>query len=114
MGCQAEIEITPDYCALINHPEQAKLILRIAERLYGAHSAIEREEPSMGAEDFSSFIEQTPGAFYHIGCADPGKMPAPSLHSRTFLLDERCLAVGASMQVAIVNELLWGNIAQQG
>ncbi len=106
MGCTAEVEMIPDYPPLINHPDEAKKVLEIASRLFGSHSVIEAEAPSMGAEDFAAFIENTPGAFFHIGCANPSQMPAHPLHSRAFCPDERALAVGASMEVALVMDLI--------
>ena len=109
MGCQAEIEITPDYCALINHPEQAKLILRIAERLYGAHSAIEREEPSMGAEDFSFYAKEVPGVFFFVGASGPevaDPLAAPSNHSPLFRLDEAALDLGTRAMLQLTLDYL--------
>ncbi|MEF9895199.1 MAG: amidohydrolase [Clostridia bacterium] len=108
LGCAVEVNLTPDYCALINDVGAAKLVLATAEQVFGAHAVIEGEAPSMGAEDFGYLCEHTPGAFYMIGCADPGRMPAQPLHSRGFSLDERCLAVGAKMQVALANAFLRG------
>lgn len=106
MGCTCEVDIVPDYAALINRPQEARLVLDTAAALLGATHALEAEAPSMGAEDFSYFVEHTPGAFFHIGCADPARMPAPPLHNRGFMLDERCLAVGAAMEIALVNRLI--------
>ena len=57
-------------------------MLDTAAALLGETHVLEAESPSMGAEDFSYFIEHTPGAFFHLGCADPAHMPAPPLHSR--------------------------------
>ena len=106
MGCTCQADIVPDYAPLINHPREARLVLDTAAALFGPTHALEAEAPSMGAEDFSYFVEHTPGAFFHIGCADPARMPAPPLHSRDFVLDERCLAVGAAMELALVNRLI--------
>ena len=106
MGCTCEVDIVPDYAALINHPQETKLVLDTAAALLGETHVLEAESPSMGAEDFSYFIEHTPGAFFHLGCADPAHMPAPPLHSRGFMLDERCMALGAAMEVALVNRLI--------
>lgn len=106
MGCTADVAVEPGYCALVNQANEAGRVLKLAERLYGAQGALEAAAPSMGGEDFAYFIERTPGAFFHVGCADPAHMPAPPLHSRAFTLDERCLAVGATMEVALAMELI--------
>ena len=102
MGCTAAVDLIPDYSALINHEQDAQYVLDTAARLLGKHNALLSPTPSMGGEDFSYFIENTPGAFFHIGCADPSHMPAPALHSSAFTLDERCLCIGTAMHVALV------------
>ena len=56
----------------------------------------------MGVEDFSYFVRERPGAFYHLGCGrGDGSGNAP-LHSSRFDLDELCLAVGVAVQAAVV------------
>lgn len=102
MGCRAEVNITPGYAALVNDAKEAARIRRVAARLFGAENAVEKPEPSMGAEDFSFFCDEAPGAFFHIGCSPVDKTDAPPLHSKDFALDERCLAIGALMHVALV------------
>lgn len=102
MGCTAELNIRPGYAALVNDAGEAARVKRVAARLFGEENVLEKEAPSMGAEDFSFFSDCAPGAFFHIGCVPAEKMPAPPLHSRDFWLDERCLSVGALMHVALV------------
>ncbi len=101
-GARAEVEIQDGYAALVNHPREARLVLDVAEALFGAENAVVKESPSMGGEDFSYFIEDLPGAFYHIGATTPENMPAPALHSPLFCPDERCMLTGLMMQTAIV------------
>lgn len=101
-GARAEVVVREGYAALINHAREAKLILDVAEGLFGVENALIKESPSMGGEDFSYFIEDRPGAFYHIGATPAEKLPAPGLHSPLFSLDENCLKTGVAMQVGIV------------
>lgn len=99
----AEVNVLPDgYSALINHERETDLVLETAEALFGRGHVKLKAEPSMGGEDFSYFIENTPGAFYHIGCTPIDKMPAPALHSPHFCPDERSMHQGIMMQTAIV------------
>ena len=102
MGCTADVKISAGYAALVNNGHEAARVRRVAARLFGRDNAVEKPEPSMGGEDFSFFCDCAPGAFFHIGCVRPEKMPAPPLHSRGFELDERCLTIGALMHVALV------------
>ena len=99
-GAKIDIEIRPGYDALINTPIEAERVLKIGNRLLGEGSASFRENPSMGGEDFSYFVEKAPGAFWHLGCSE--KLPAPTLHSRDFTVDEGCLPLGVAMQCALV------------
>ena len=76
------------------------IVAQAAAELLGPTSLVWKDKPSMGVEDFSFFIKETPGAFYHLGCGMPGNdKPAP-LHNAGFYLNEDCLPVGVAMQVA--------------
>ena len=98
----AEVNVLDGYSALINHDRETDLVLETAAELFGRGHVKLKAEPSMGGEDFSYFIENTPGAFYHIGCTPIDKMPAPALHSPHFIPDERCMHQGMMMQTALV------------
>lgn len=102
MGCTAEAVVTPGYAALVNDSAEAARVRRVSARLLGEAHTLDKEAPSMGGEDFSFFSDCAPGAFFHIGCVAPEQVPGAPLHSRDFVLDERCLSVGAMMHVALV------------
>ena len=99
-GTTIDLNIVTSYAALMNTPAEAERVIRIGRQLLGAENAAFRESPSMGGEDFSYFVEKVPGVFWHLGCASA--QPAPTLHSRDFVADERCLPIGAAMQAALV------------
>lgn len=99
-GAEVQLEIVPGYDALVNDPGEAARVLRVGGMLLGGENALVRESPSMGGEDFAYFVEEAPGAFWHLGCAS--SLPAPTLHSRDFTVDERCLPIGVAMQCALV------------
>ena len=99
-GTTIDLEIVTGYAALMNTPAEAERVVRIGRQLLGTENAAFREYPSMGGEDFSYFVEKAPGAFWHLGCASA--QPAPTLHSRSFFPDERCLPIGVAMQAALV------------
>lgn len=101
-GATAEVNVLDGYSSLINHDNETDLVIDLATELFGRASVKIKEEPSMGGEDFSYFIENTPGAFYHVGCTPLSKMSAPALHSPHFFADERCIQQGMAMQAAIV------------
>ncbi|MBQ8108980.1 MAG: amidohydrolase [Clostridia bacterium] len=99
-GAKVDVEIITGYSALMNTPDEAARVLRLGAELLGPENAQLREEPSMGGEDFSYFVEKVPGAFWHLGCS--ASLPAPSLHSKDLVPDERCLPIGVAMQCALV------------
>ncbi len=99
-GAEAEVTITSGYCALINDSAEVDRVFRLGRILLGEKNVSLREAPSMGGEDFSYFCAEAPGAFYHLGCASC--QPSPTLHSRDFVLDERCLPIGAALECALV------------
>ena len=101
-GCEIECRITQGYNALVNTPAEAERVLRLAGELFGPQSALVKEAPSMGAEDFSYFLDHAPGAFFHVGCSkDPEHLCAP-LHSEKFLPEEEALYYGLCMEAALV------------
>lgn len=106
MGCTADVRIQPGYNALVNDLTEAERVHQVGARLFGADHMLEKAEPSMGAEDFSFFSDEAPGAFYHIGCVREDELPAPPLHSCDFHIDERCMAVGMAMHIAMALEFL--------
>ena len=101
-GGSAKLTVVDGYAPLVNHAKEAELVLDVARELYGSMNVIVKDAPSMGGEDFSYFIEETPGAFYHLGCTSPDKMPAAPLHNKNFAPNEECIRQGMEMQTAIV------------
>ncbi|MBL8966947.1 MAG: hypothetical protein JNG85_08060 [Spirochaetaceae bacterium] len=55
----------------------------------------------MGVEDFSYFIKDRPGAFYHLGCGNAAAGKTAPLHNSAFDIDEACLRLGAAMQARL-------------
>lgn len=104
MGCEAEVSISEGYSPLVNTPEHAERVLDIASRVFGKQNALVKEAPSMGAEDFSYFLDHAPGAFFHIGCSPDADHIGAALHSEKFNPDERVMLIGMMMETALVTE----------
>lgn len=103
-GTQIDVQFSEGYDALINDPDETNRVLRLARELLGDENVFVLEDPSMGAEDFSYFAEEAPGAFYSLGCAT--RQPAAALHHHDFYVDERCLPIGAAIHCALVFDRL--------
>uniref|UniRef100_UPI003566B122 M20 metallopeptidase family protein n=1 Tax=Lutispora sp. TaxID=2828727 RepID=UPI003566B122 len=69
-GGEGIVEFIEGYDALINDDEIVDVIKETAERVLGKDKVQLKEFPSLGAEDFSYFINEAKGAFYHLGCGN--------------------------------------------
>lgn len=105
-GGTGSVEIIPSYMALINHNWVVDIVAEEAQRLLGKDSLIWKSKPSLGVEDFSFFLKERPGAFYHLGCGNPEKGITAPLHARDFDIDESCLPIGSALHVAVAQRLL--------
>jgi hippurate hydrolase len=85
---------------LINLPEMASLARRAAVEAVGEANVLPLKTANMGAEDFSYYMENIPGAYVRFGSQVPGKEGFPA-HSSKFDFDEEALAVGAVYYQAI-------------
>lgn len=105
-GGRGEVVMKPGYSALINSDEIVDVLVETAAQIIGKEHIHWKPSPSMGAEDFSFFLEKAPGVFYHLGCANKEAGITAPLHSRHFDLDENCLPLGVRLQIALTTALL--------
>ena len=105
-GGDSEVTIIKGYDAQENDPEMVELVKNNAIRLLGEHSVILAKEPSLAADDFSSFSKLSKGIYYHIGCANPQKNAGGLLHNVNFIADEECMKIGVALQTENVMNLL--------
>ncbi len=89
--------------SVYNDEGLTKLVNSMASELLGADKVLTMPRPSMGSEDFAYYLERVPGVMFRLGAAgDNGAWPG--LHTPTFDIDERCLAVGAKILARTVVE----------
>lgn len=105
-GGSGSLEVKHGYASLVNHDAEVDLIAQVSQAILGQGALRWKDKPSMGVEDFSFYIKDRPGAFYHLGCGSGPREGRASLHSPDFLLDEACLALGVAMQSAIALKCL--------
>lgn len=105
-GAGGMVQITPGYDALINDDSIVKVIKELAETHLGKEKIRIKEHPSMGAEDFSFFLNEAEGAFYHLGCGNREKGIGAPTHSADFDIDETCLALGVFLDILVIEALL--------
>jgi hippurate hydrolase len=97
MRADAHLDYTFSYPVTNNAAEAANHALEVAEKLFGDESVLELSNPSMGAEDFSYFLEKIPGAFIWLGVGED----VPGLHTPQFAFDEKILPRGAALLTAL-------------
>ncbi len=105
-GATAEVEFEEGYPALINNDEVVDVLKRTAESTLGKDKVKFKEFPSMGADDFSFFLEDTKGAYYNLGCGNKSKGWNAPIHSDYFMADEESIKIGVLLQTKTLLELL--------
>ncbi|MBN2875865.1 MAG: amidohydrolase [Spirochaetales bacterium] len=106
MGGAGSVELEYGYRSLVNDPYVVDVVTSTALDVLGPESVVWKEQPSLGVEDFAYFTAARPGAFYHLGCGNPGAGIHSALHTSTFDIDEDCLPLGVAVQVASALRLL--------
>lgn len=79
--------------AIINDEQVTLAIAQEVQSALGEDALYQIPLPSMGSEDFSVYLEKTPGAMCRIGVARENH-PRYFLHSANFDIDERALLYG--------------------
>lgn len=105
-GAKGELLRVPGYDALINNDQIVDLVREVASARLGADHVVAKEQPSLGVEDFSFFLNHAKGAFYHLGCANRKKGITAALHNQNFDIDERVLSLGVELQLTLIGKLL--------
>jgi amidohydrolase len=97
------------YPATVNHPAEAAFVRQVMEEVAGPEST-HTFEPSMGAEDFSYFLQQKPGAYFAIGNGDgahhSGGAGPCMLHNPNYDFNDALLPLGATLWVRLAERWL--------
>jgi len=87
------------YPVTINDPVETRVVEEVARTLFGPKRSIEGER-TMGAEDFSFFLERVPGSYFLVGASSGPETSKPH-HNAGFAIDERALETGVQMMVGL-------------
>ncbi len=101
-GADFEITIERGYDALVNDNNMVDLIYKNASELIEKEHISIKKNPSLGAEDFSFFLNHAQGAFYNLGCGNTEKGYTAAIHTPQFKVDQDCLKIGVALQLANV------------
>ena len=96
MGASCELEIRRGYPYLENEPALTARVRAAAEEYLGPENVIELDQ-WMAAEDFAYFSQAASACFYRLGTRAADGRFASSVHTPTFDIDEKALAVGPGL-----------------
>lgn len=99
----SELNYVRGHSATINTPEKIDFLKEVGKAYLGEEHIVEPEFPSMCAEDFSSYLEKFPGAFFWLGTGDGN---TPALHNASFAINESILPLGITLEAAAALEAL--------
>lgn len=108
-GVKCDFDYINNYPPTINDD---KVVARIEEALieYGLQDKVcHLEEPSMGAEDFSYFLQNVPGAYMFIGSRNEMKGIAQEIHHPNYDMDEAIFETIPGILSKLIIELLQSN-----
>ncbi|HON10921.1 MAG TPA: M20 family metallopeptidase [Chitinispirillaceae bacterium] len=103
----AEVSFQESYPPSFNDPEITTRFSNSFSSLFGNSALVQREKPTMYAEDFSYYQQKTPGLYIHLGVKPVGrKFNGCGIHSSGFTPDETAIKTGIASHVAFACELL--------
>jgi len=108
---EARVEFPGEpYPCLHNDPAMSRFAAGVVREAFGEGSLIEPRYPTMGAEDFSFYLQRVPGAYLWLG-VNPSSdgAPYPPLHSPRFDFTDAALPVGIEVMSRIALEFLAEN-----
>ena len=94
----AEFIETVYFRSLVNWKDASNIVRENASNLLGKNKVLELK-PSLGAEDFSFFVENKPGAFFYIGSRNDKLGIVHQAHNGLFDVDEDCIEIGLTIQI---------------
>ena len=110
-GATAEFEFHRNYPPTVNHRMETEFARQVMIDTVGTER-VQSFEPTMGAEDFSYFLQAKPGAYFVIGNGDGthregghGLGPC-TLHNPSYDFNDQLIPVGATLWVTLARAWL--------
>jgi metal-dependent amidase/aminoacylase/carboxypeptidase family protein len=110
-GAECEFQFKRNYPPTINHAAETEFAKSVMRELVGAER-VHEFEPTMGAEDFSYYLQVKPGAYLLIGNGDGthragGHGLGPCmLHNPSYDFNDALIPLGATYWVRLVQRWL--------
>jgi amidohydrolase len=110
-GASCEFEFHRNYPPTVNHPAETEFVKKVLGTVVGPDN-VQAFEPTMGAEDFSYFLQAKPGCYFVIGNGDGahrdgGHGLGPCmLHNPSYDFNDDLIPLGATAWVRLAEEWL--------
>ena len=110
-GASCDFDFSRNYPPTINHPAETAFMRETMAEVVGEANVIEFE-PTMGAEDFSFFLQRIPGCYVLIGNGDGSHresghgMGPCMLHNPSYDFNDELLPLGATLWVRVAERWL--------
>jgi amidohydrolase len=110
-GATVEFEFHRNYPPTVNHPAETEFVRKVLSSVVGPEN-VHDFEPTMGAEDFSYFLQAKPGCYFVIANGDGahrdgGHGLGPCmLHNPSYDFNDDLIPLGATAWVRIAEEWL--------
>jgi len=110
-GATCDFEFERNYPPTINHAAETAFFQCVAGAMVGAEN-VQDFEPTMGAEDFSYFLQHKPGCYFLIGNGDGSHrvgghgMGPCMLHNPSYDFNDDLIPLGASLWVRLAEAWL--------
>lgn len=92
-GARYELNYKRGVPSVQNDPALTQLVEEAAEEAWGGERVLILMEPSLGAEDFSLYLQYAPGMMFRLGVAGKDRLNYP-LHHPLFDVDESAIVTG--------------------
>ena len=110
-GATCDFEFTRVYPPTVNHAAETEFVRKTLAKVVGEAQVVPFE-PTMGAEDFSFFLQEKPGCYFTFGNGDGthregGHGLGPCmLHNPSYDFNDELIPVGASCWVKLAEDWL--------
>jgi hippurate hydrolase len=105
-GARCEFEFQRNYPPTVNHTAETAFVRQVMTDLVGEQN-VREFEPTMGAEDFSYFLQEKPGAYFVIGNGEGGHRDSGHglgpcmLHNPSYDFNDSLIPIGAAFWVQL-------------
>lgn len=93
-GARYQVNYRPGTPGVQNDLALSQLLQTAAEEAWGSDRVLVLPEPSLGAEDFSLYLEHAPGAMFRLGVGYKDRAINHPLHHPQFDVDESAIVTG--------------------